>query len=333
MIVCFQVITTEAQQVESVADVYGAIENGDIEQARHRLSFLIKNDGSSPELLYLSGKLTADADSAVSYFEHALQRSNDDDLIAQSLIGIANYYLVAGNVEQALDIIDDHRKRCDDSPHYGELMQLRALLRFQIDKEDKSRGEVEKALKNSEDPETTAKLLLVLGDIEYARKKYEDAAKYYRKLANRTDERYAGAAILRLIDAYRQQGDHDNAQFAYSIAAERYPLTLGLKDLQSRYSSDAADDAVEQSDTVDPSSLEKPTYAVRVGTYSQRENAEKQKEFFARQGYTAKITLVRISSRTYYVVDIGRFDNRADAAQFMEKLQKQNRDRYHLVTV
>ncbi len=312
------------------------IAEGHVEDARLLLASLIETEYANSERCYLAGCLTEDADSAYICFLKAIELANDRDIYALSLIAVANYHLAARQYHQGLELVDRHRQKCKESDHYPELENIRALLRVGVGKQKKSVGDLKKALKRSGDPEVTARLLLTLGDIRMSQGKYDDAAAYYHKLANRSDERYAGAVLLRLVDTYLADSDYDNAQFSYTMLSSRYPATLGLSDLQARFAttgvSEAAPPGAEPDrQDISISSRRPVLYAVRVGTFRKASNAEKLRRRYARRGYTVTVTRVQISGGRYYVVDLGRFESKTEATAFKKKLEKQNHSSYHVV--
>ncbi len=327
--VCLGCFTTTGATTTS--QVYEYIATDQIDRARQVLAALIRSEYANPERLYLSGVLAAEADSSISYYRRALELAKDQDVIAASLIGSANYYLIRGVAEPGLDLIDKYRKQCDDSPHYAEVLRLRALLRFAVGKQWKSRGELQKVYKRETDARQIGLLALSLGDVYRAQGKYDQAAEYYRDLANRSNRRFFGAAALRFIETSFQTGDDDNAMLTYNMLKSQNPLTLGL-DRVGAALGETATSAITEIETEELGSSRQSTHAIRVGTYSELVAAEAQQRRFAVQGYTARISRVRISGSNYYVVDLGEFSSQAEANQVMERLAADNRDTYHVVT-
>lgn len=313
------------------SQVYDYIANDQIDQARITLGALIRTEYANAERLYLSGLLTAAADSAVDYYHRALKLANSEDVIAGSLIGIANYCLMQGNQNYALELIDDYRGDCDHSSRYPELMRLRALLRFAEEDQWKSRGEVKDGWEDCKDQRLKGALALTLGDIYAAQSKCDEALEYYRPLTTATDSRYFGAASLRMIDCNQKDNNADQAQLTYNVVKSRHPLTLGLAEI-GRGFGDSGGESIREVDEFDPSSGGASKYAIRVGTYSSLAEAEAQQRRFTVQGYTATLGRVRISGNNYYVVDVGEFSRKTDATRVMEQLAAANRDTYHLVT-
>ena len=315
----------------TTSQVYEYIATDQVDRARQVLAALIRSDYANPERLYLSGVLAADADSAIGYYRRALELADDQDVIAASLIGSANYYLIRSQPEPGLDLIDKYRKRCDDSPHYAEVLRLRALLRFAIGKQWKSRGELQSALKRESDARQRGLLALALGDIYRAQGKSDKATEYYRDLADRKESRFAGAATLRLIETKFEAGADDDALLRYNMLKTQNPLTLGLNQVGMSLGETSAP-VVADIARGDSRSSQSSKFAIRVGTYSDLESAEAQRRRFAVQGYTARISRARISGSNYYLVDLGEFSSQAEATEVMERLAADNRDTYHVVT-
>jgi cell division septation protein DedD len=309
---------------EAEVAVFDLMAQGKLERARLELNRIVDQNFFNEERLYLAGLLAERPDSAYAYFRRAVELAGDCDITAQALTGMAQYHLAAGSYAGGLEIIDRHQKRCRKSESYPELVYWQSQLMLAAGVAEDARKPLERALDKSQEPGVSAQLMLALGDVAMLREDYDDAAAYYRELAN-SGERYAGMTVLRLITAYQASGDDDMAQFANSVLADRYPGTLGFSRRRR--------EPVAEPTATAPNESPQGLYAIRVGTFSRRTSAERLQEQYRGQGYTVQITLVQISGRKYYVVDVGRFQSREQAGDLLDKLESRTRGDFHIVTI
>jgi cell division protein FtsN len=68
--------------------------------------------------------------------------------------------------------------------------------------------------------------------------------------------------------------------------------------------------------------LPTPSFTVQVGSFRDRASADDQAKKIMAQGISAQVVLVSVEGRTWYRVQVGRFDTRADAeAHYQKKLR------------
>ena len=72
-------------------------------------------------------------------------------------------------------------------------------------------------------------------------------------------------------------------------------------------------------------------YAVKVGVFSSRENADRQADIFKKYKKPVDIREKRISGKNYHVVYVGRFQSYQDAYQFKSTLEATHGEVYQVV--
>ncbi|MDZ7265607.1 MAG: tetratricopeptide repeat protein [candidate division KSB1 bacterium] len=72
-------------------------------------------------------------------------------------------------------------------------------------------------------------------------------------------------------------------------------------------------------------------YAVQIGAFSDRDNAQKQKNQYVRLGYPATVTTKYVGDRLLYVVWLGDFETEIQARQFGEDFKSKNGVAYQVV--
>jgi tetratricopeptide (TPR) repeat protein len=263
----------------------------------------------------------------------ALETASKSDAFAEPLIALLEYSLAGDACNAGLSLSDRYLDKCKKSRYYPEIVNLRCRLFLNCDLECKNEKELKTILQESVAPELNSSILLTLGDLAMRRKKYDDAIRYYRKLADDPDHRNAGIALPRLSRAYAQAGKRDESRavdqlYAAEFSKVQYVTALTDKALAAR-------EAPLREDTgKSPTHLTNGShYAVRVGTFDKQVNAQRLQKRYSSEGYTVKVNVVDIAGRKYYVVDVGRYESKSEAQTLRAKLEAKNQERYLLVTV
>jgi cell division septation protein DedD len=72
-------------------------------------------------------------------------------------------------------------------------------------------------------------------------------------------------------------------------------------------------------------------YAVQAGSFSQRDNAITQQRVFSQAGYPVEIHEKKDARGTFYQVWVGEFNDRNQARDLAEKIQRQYKLSCHVV--
>lgn len=315
----------------SVQVIYDLIASGDLAKARHQMES-VPTTSDNAEIHYLRGILAPDAATTCSEIEKALESTDDPGLICNSVIALANYSLFNDDYQTGLSLIDRYEKSCRRSERYPELINLRARLRLQSGEGSKSLKELKDNLKSSTNPRTTANIVLSVGDILSQKRKFKDAGIYYRKLIQSVNREYVALALSRLADNYRADKKAAEAQTASEAFAALYSKSIVVAE-HIKYPKPAVTRASDPcSDTVHLVQVA-DYFAVRVGAYKSRTDANRLYQSFRQGGYTAQITTEGRSGKKYFMVDVGRFRCRTAADRFLTKLNYLNKKSFAVVSL
>lgn len=196
---------------------------------------IVANEYANAERLALLALLSDNVDSSYARYFRTLDLNPDQETAGRALLGLLNFALAAEQPQLGLELINRYRNRCERGNFYPQILIVWSQMLMPQGDFAAVRGDLEKALLREDDSETAARLLLALGNVEMLRGDYVRARGYLRRLANRSGQRYAGLALLRLTESYIREGDYDNAQFTYRVLSSRYPQTVGIDQLRERF--------------------------------------------------------------------------------------------------
>jgi hypothetical protein len=119
----------------------------------------------------------------------------------------------------------------------------------------------------------------------------------------------------------------DDAILYYNMIREAFPSAVGLDQLTAGLGEmpdepRSGSRAEQATDTY---------YSVKVGVFSDVENARRQADKFKAPGVKVDIESKKISGRDYRVVYVGRFQSYEEAARFKVQLEAANNETFQVV--
>ena len=279
----------------------------------------------------LNFQLTPAGDSLVMLAGELLGFDLPAEMRVEIVTSLARQYLATGNYSRGLEVISKWGGKCRNAENYPEVLFTRAQLRYQSGIGRKSIGDLKRVIKMSADAGLRARAALLLGDIHFDQGNHSEAAAYYTRLAQVSEVQLRGLALDRLAKVYASHEQDVEAELVtaklrsccpgYASANRLNPASAGGGDQSRQVLLSAAGSmrSVQQ-------------FAVRVGSFVEETAAREVHRRFVEEGYTSKLATDIHSGQTVYVVDIGRFSTAARAARFMEKLSRQTKDTYFVVS-
>jgi hypothetical protein len=224
----FAVVSPVRADDSRLDEIQNYINSDRVAEARALLSAIVATDYANAERLSLLAQLSPNCDSSYVRYFRSLELDPDPEDAARALVGMTSYALATDQRQLGFDLIRQYGNKAKGADSYVDLLLNWAQLAIGTQYEKEARGKLRDQLDEPGRAEDVARLLLAIGDIESDLGEYDDALDHYRSLANRSDHRYTGVALLRIADCYTKKGDTDNAHLTYLILSDRYPLTLGL---------------------------------------------------------------------------------------------------------
>jgi Flp pilus assembly protein TadD len=301
----------------TAGDLVGRIENGE----RAVLTEELRSQGTQhPDRAATFYELGLVAPLGTERYLRDAGRLSDPDLEQQRLISLARFCIAAGEPHKAVDYLTQLSKAFPKSSHHDEAEYL--LARAEI-----ANGTIKPAEKRldelSRDAAQPWKGWGLYGQAQCALLRHDtaDAIRLIRKAASMEKHAASGPALLllgQLSDAYRRPED---AYRYLAMYRETYPH--GFLPVVER--SVAVDDRADQA-----AGLE---YAVQVGVFGDKANAERQRSLFAKLKYPISLKGKTIAGQRYTAVWVGKFKSREDAQRVRRELEEKFDDTYRVVAI
>lgn len=267
--------------------------------------------GNGAEWDVLNLQLIYDGDSLARVGREVLDLDLTPDQRAEVVALLTDYYLAIEDPAAGLDLIRQWSDELRESGSYNAIVVARARLNLAKGSGAKSIKELRAMLKTSTDPRLNQEAVLLLGDIHAQAGRQREAQLCYARVARASESQWQGLALLRLTG-----GDNSKVDTGIEYA------NVDTKQEQT---------AVTFAGSAQPTRSQS-SYAVRIGSFDSEILAQSVEWRYRQKGYTTRIGIDQLDGLQVFVVDIGRFSTASDAVRFMERLQRQTKDTYFVVS-
>lgn len=288
-------------------EILALIAADDLVLARERVSEARRQSPNSAMAAYYGALLEEDADAAASAFLDFVSRFGSSEYHERALYRLGQYYFARGVYQRS-------RQYFVESANAPANSSLAGAARYYA-----------------------AKALLVSGDLLGAKFELQNVAR-----------EFAGTWMADFAQ-------EDLAQYALkSLPANQPPPRLEEKIAAPKIAPPAAprkEERTVENQTKTPASAKKEErkpepvvpkkseaksqpaaiYAVQVGAFLQRQNAEDQKKRYAQAGYKTEVVEKQEGRRKYYAVWVGELQTREQAFALVDELKKKFKVRAHTV--
>ncbi|MDQ7054903.1 MAG: SPOR domain-containing protein [candidate division KSB1 bacterium] len=175
-----------------------------------------------------------------------------------------------------------------------------------------------------------------IGQFYFARGFYYMARKYFKEVVRSP----YNSGLKEMAQYYAAKclfaaGKRDSARAEWlrlkQISQSQLLIALIEDDLRYFESRDRPESVVDGLGVYPPSVATQPRFAVQIGAYRKRENAESQKKYFGLLGYPVEIQEIVHKKKTQYRVILGKFHDRETAKKFGEAFKKKFQLSYHII--
>ncbi len=175
-----------------------------------------------------------------------------------------------------------------------------------------------------------------IGQFYFARGFYYTARKYFQEVIHSP----YNIGLKEMAQYYAAKclfaaGKRDSARAEWlrlkQITQSQLLIALIEDDLRYYESKDRPESVMDGLAAHLPPVASPPRFAVQIGAYRNRENAESQKKYFGLLGYPVEIQEIVHKKKTQYRVILGEFHDRETAKKFGEAFKKKFQLSYHII--
>jgi len=308
-------------------DIYSLIVNGRLTEAADSLARLTSAATRDGDVLYMQGLIEPDADKAAQLMEAALASSVSLSYRQDIYYNLAQYYLLKNDVEALSRTVNVYRATWEAGRYESQMLRLSMIV-------DQLQGDYESSLRQAD------RFLVRHGSNDMEQWGLLDKARILRahgkkiganKLLRQLKREATGAGVpqalyLLALDAIEERKTED-AVFYYNLLRDGYPGAIGLDRLVNMLSDLAQ--GYGQDNTAEE--LTGTYYAVKVGVFANKDNAERCAGDFKKHSPNVKIGSKTISGKDYHVVYVGKFRSYQDAYQLKTTLETTYGEVYQVV--
>ena len=308
--------------------VYELIMQGRIQEASDSLARMTTAALRDGDVLFFQSLIEPDAGKSAQLMETALKSSVSLTYRQEVYYRLAQYYLINEDYRNLSRIVNEYRARWETGKYEEQMMRFSVIV-------DQMTGNYESALRQADrflvrygTSETSQWGTVDKARILWANDKRIGAVKMLKELSR--EKKGVGvpqALYLLAIDAVERKNTED-AVFYYNLFRDAYPDAIGLDVLVERMSSMA------NSYGTDDNTAEKLTgtyYAVQVGVFSVKQNAQQQADRFKKDSPHVVIRDKTVSGKKYSAVYVGKFQSYAEAYNFKRALESKYGEVFQVV--
>lgn len=307
-------------------DILSLIRQGKIDEALDSISALSSTFSERGNILFYRALIEPNADSSVALFAAALENkvnSQFEEVIAARL---AYYYLTVGEMDKAVQKAEEYRTRWANGEEAAAMARIVTLAHEQQGDQVAALQMVEQSAKEHSQDEYSQWSLIDRARLMGAGDKTAGLTKMLKKLS--LDKSGLGASIaLQLLvkNSLANQQFGDAVQY-FAALKEQYPHAVG----QAALADQMADIPEEDIKDAQAEKLTGTYYAVKVGVFSEKGNADKQVERCRQPGQPFTIDSKVIGGKNYFIVYVGRYRSFAEAEELKTRLESQFSESYQV---
>jgi tetratricopeptide (TPR) repeat protein len=307
--------------------VYSLIQRGQIEEARDSLSRQVSAGVRDGDALCLQGMLESDGAAAARLMEAALAAARPSQYWEETTYRLAQYYLLQRNYSRVTELVTNYMTHPDKATFRPQMMRLSILAAERTKQHESALRQCDRYLIENNTGDVQQWGLIDKARILEANGKTIGAAETIKQLSRSRKGPGVSQALYLLGMQAVTKRHADDAILYYNMLREAYPSAVGLDQLTAGLG-DMPDEprggnqAEQVTDTY---------YSVKVGVFSEAENALRQADKFKAAGQKVDVEAKKISGRDYRVVYVGRFRDYEEAVRFKLQLEASHHETFQVV--
>jgi tetratricopeptide (TPR) repeat protein len=307
--------------------VYSLIQRGRFDEARDSLSRQASASVRDGDALFCQALLETNGAAAARLMEAALGAPNGSTHAEEITYRLAQYYHFRRDYNRVSELVDNYLTDWSKGSFRGRMLRLSVLADERAGELDAALRQCDRYLVENSSGESQQWGLIDKARVMEANGKSIGAAETVKQLSrSRRGPGVPQALYLLGMQAVAKRRA-DDAILYYNMIHEAYPSAVGLDQLTS-----GLGEMPDEPRSGNRAELATDTYySIKVGVFSEAENALRQAEKFKAPGVKVDIESKKISGRDYRVVYVGRFQDYEAAVRFKLQLEAANNESFQVV--
>jgi hypothetical protein len=310
----------------SNADILSLIESGKLDDARDSISALSSTFAERHTMMFYQALLEPNADSSAKLFQAAMSGSLSEANQEVIAMRLAFYKMTKGDIDGAREQITTYMENWPHGRFAAPLMRLSVMSYQEAGELDSAAAQVDGYLKLFARTESYQWGVIDRGRLGDSALSSQSPSKLLKKLLQEQSGGAIPIALAMLAERAANAGQTDEAVRYFSLLKEGYPHAVGLSTV-AELVGDLPDQPARDTQA---EKLTGTYYAVRVGIFAQKENADRQAERCRGDKRPVTIDTKDVSGKLYYIVYVGRFSSFAEAEQAKEQLESEFGETYQV---
>ncbi len=323
LLFCLLILTTPLQAA-LVDKAMGSLASGRPDEARRLARKVLSDNPGEARALLIMARTESGGRTAQSWAEQTIAAAGNRPPADEAMVFLIEAYAATNAYGMILERAQKFFRIFDRKNKYADAVGwYEALARLKLGRRSAAEADLQWAISKPKSTDWNRRLRLLYADSRPSR---EAAVPVYKKLLEVHDDFIESQTLLGLIGAYEEQCDIDRAMIYRGILEERYPATgynyLAQTGPRPEAGLSQADEAERLADIV---------YAVQLGAFGDKKNAERLRDKYKQRKYTVHFFSRKVADRKYWVVQVGAFTSLEKAKQLQGDLQREDNATYRVV--
>jgi hypothetical protein len=300
---------------QQIDRIYESVKNGKISEADRAFQQLPQSAARDGNRLFVNALLERSGDRARDLLGAAVRSDLDGKYQEEAHFRMLQLAEASGDTATVLSVGEAFLHRWEMSRYREQILAMMAA--HEPDGSEQQERYLRLLSEGSPDSYYGRFALLTKAAASLRAGKNQTAEKLCYTIIDSGDDDIVPAGLIFLAKASLARGNTERALLNYNILREKYPDAVGQDEVLQELKQVSDRRTGEESKEI----FEGVFYAVQVGVFAVKDNAERMSKRVEGYGYKARITRRSISGNAYYIVLAGRFSTQKEAQVAKEKLE------------
>ncbi len=261
------------------------------------------------ETLLNKAKHEGDGLKAFELYKSVISTGINDDYSEEARFRMGQFYYAEGDYLGAIREFDILLQNFSAGSYKSEAMFLKGISHLSLGNKDSAL--LIMSAVSEDDPAVFVKSRIVLGVIFSRDGKYAESNKYLETALKMGDNSLRSTGYFNLAKNYALMGDSKQSDFYNKKLKNEFPNAI-----EAPFSEIDGQESVKVKENNSNGTVLKEQYALQLGAFQNRENAEKLRKKYSDSYDNTDVIEIKRDKLPIYIVRLGLFNNQKDAENF-----------------